>query len=287
MTTATTDTLQRVIRIPYKPRLFQRQVHTLAKGKRFGVLVCHRRFGKTVLAVNHLLRGALTCTKSRPRFGYIAPTYTQGKSTSWDYFRHYATPIPDHAVNQSELRIDLPNGGQVRIYGADNPDSLRGLYFDGVVLDEYGLHPPKTFSEVIGPTLVDRGGSALFLGTPNGKNQFYDIAHARPHDARDPDWFFRRIQGQRHRPARCGYLAAARAVMTARRVCPRVRVQLRGEREGRHLRHASSRRSAATAASPTCRWTRRSRSTPIGTSASATPCASGSGRPSRAPARCG
>ena len=180
MTTATTDTLQRVVRIPYAPRPQQRVVHRALATHRFVVLVTHRRFGKTVLAVNHLIKGALTCTKPRPRFGFVAPTYTQGKATAFDYCRHYSAPVPDTRVNQSELRIDFPNDSQVRLYGADNPDNLRGLYFDGVVLDEYGMHQSKTFSEVIGPTLVDRGGSALFLGTPNGKNQFFDIAtHAR------------------------------------------------------------------------------------------------------------
>lgn len=182
-----------VVTIPYSPRPFQREVHALLAKSRFGVLVCHRRFGKTVLGVNQLIRGALTCKKERPRFGYIAPTYTQGKATAFDYFRHYSAPIPGHTVNQSELRVDYPNGGQARIYGGDNPDSLRGLYFDGVMPDEFGLHQAKTYSEVIGPTLVDRGGWCLFGGTPNGKNQFYEIAqHAKEREAAgDPDWFYR------------------------------------------------------------------------------------------------
>jgi phage terminase large subunit len=186
------------------------------RGRRFGVLVCHRRFGKTVLSVNHLIRGALTCTKLRPRFGYIAPTYTQGKATSFDYFRYYAGPVPGHNVNQSELRVDFPNGGQTRIYGGDNPDSLRGLYFDGVVLDEYGMHAAKTFSEVVGPTLVDRGGSALFLGTPNGKNQFYEIAqYAKEREAAgDPDWFFREYRASQTGLLDADYLDQAKRIMT-------------------------------------------------------------------------
>jgi phage terminase large subunit len=144
------------------------------------------------MGVNELQRGACTCPRERPRFGYLAPTYAQGKSIAFDYMRHYAQPIPGVSVNQSELRVDYPTGGQVRIYGGDNPDSLRGLYFDGVVLDEYGLHQPKVYSEVIGPTLVDRSGWALFVGTPNGKNQFYEIAqHAKERvRAKDKDWFF-------------------------------------------------------------------------------------------------
>lgn len=208
---------ERVITIPYAPRPFQREVHQLTAHTRFIVLVCHRRFGKTVLGVNHLIKGALLQKKQRPRYGYIAPTYTQGKSTSFDYFKFYADPVPGRVVNLSELRIDFPNTGQVRIYGGDNPDSLRGLYFDGVVLDEYGLHPAKTYSEVIGPTLVDRGGSALFLGTPNGKNQFYEIAqYAKAQEAKgNPDWAFREYKASMTGLLDAGYLASARDTMTA------------------------------------------------------------------------
>lgn len=202
-----------VVTIPYAPRPQQREVHALKLKHRFGVLVCHRRFGKTVLAVNELIRGALTCPRERPRFGYIAPTYTQGKAIAFDYMRHYSQPIPGHVVNQSELRIDYPNGGQVRIYGADNPDSLRGLYFDGVVPDEYGLHPQRVFTEVIGPTLVDRGGWALFCGTPNGKNQFYDVAqHAKVHHG--GEWFYAEYPASKTGLLDADYLRSARDVMT-------------------------------------------------------------------------
>ena len=205
-----------VVTIPYRPRSFQAEIHSLMASHRFGVLVCHRRFGKTVLSVNHLIKGALTCKKQRPRWGYIAPTYTQGKSTSFDYFKHYADPVPGRTVNQSELRVDFPNGGQTRIYGGDNADSLRGLYFDGVVLDEYGLHGANTFSGVVGPTLVDRGGSALFLGTPNGKNQFWEIAeHAKAEEAAgNSEWFYREFKATETGLLDEGYLKAARAVMT-------------------------------------------------------------------------
>lgn len=173
--------------IQYEPRPLQLALHGLLDQHARGVAVCHRRFGKTVLAVNHLQKGALTCAKPRPRFMYIAPTFTQGKSIAWDYMKFFAKDIPGHRVHESELRIDYPNGGQVRIYGADNPDRLRGLYSDGTVLDEYGLMPHRTFSEVVSPTLVDRQGWAFFIGTPNGKNQFYDVARRAQED---PEWFF-------------------------------------------------------------------------------------------------
>jgi phage terminase large subunit len=207
----------RVISVPYTPRSFQRDVGKLCRAKRFGVLVCHRRFGKTVLGVNINQQSATMCDKPRPRVAYIGPTYTQGKSVAWDYMQFYARPIPGVRMNQSELRIDYPNDGQARIFGADNPDALRGIYLDRAVLDEFGLHPAKTFSEVIGPTLVDRGGSALFLGTPNGKNQFYEIAqHAKAREAAgDPDWFFREFKASETGLLDAAYLAQAKSLMTA------------------------------------------------------------------------
>lgn len=203
--------------IPYRPRPLQREVGRLMRLHRFGVLVCHRRFGKTVLAVNMNQQAATMCERPRPRAAYIGPTYRQAKSNAWDYMEEYARPIPAVTFNQSELRVDYPNGGQCRIYGADNPDSLRGIYLDRATLDEYGLHQPKTFSEVIGPTLVDRGGSALFLGTPNGKNQFYEITqHARAEEADgNPDWFFREYKASMTGLLDPTYLAAAKATMTA------------------------------------------------------------------------
>lgn len=204
------------VQIPYKPRPLQREVGRLIRTHRFGVLVCHRRFGKTVLGVNVNQQTATMCQKERPRCAYIGPTYRQAKATAWDYMQFYGRPIPGVAFNQSELRVDYPNGGQSRIFGADNPDNLRGIYLDKAVLDEYGMHPAKTFSEVIGPTLVDRGGGALFLGTPNGKNQFYDIAqHAKAREAAgDPDWFFREYKASQTGLLDPEYLTSARSVMT-------------------------------------------------------------------------
>ena len=178
---------------------------------RWGVVVCHRRFGKTVCAVNQLQKGAVTCRKERPRFAYIAPTYAQGKAIAWDYMKHYARPVPGMRSHESELRLDYPNGGQLRIFGADNPDSLRGLYFDGVVLDEYGLMRPETWGEVVRPTLSDRQGWALFLGTPKGKNQFWRLMEEAK---RDPDWFTAEYKASETGIIDEAELASARATMT-------------------------------------------------------------------------
>ena len=178
---------ERQVVIPYAPRPQQVEIHDKLDAHRFGAAVCHRRFGKTVLAVNHLIKGALTCERPRPRFAYLAPTYRQGKAIAWDYLKHYTNVIPGREFNESELRVDLPNASQVRIYGADNPDALRGIYLDGVVPDEFGLMPSRTFSEVLRPALADRQGWAFFIGTPNGKNHFYDICQQAK---TDDGWFF-------------------------------------------------------------------------------------------------
>lgn len=182
-----------LIELTYEPRELQSEIHRGMDTHRFGAVVCHRRFGKTVLAINHLQVAALECRKERPRFAFIGPTYTQTKGTVWDYLTHYASPIPGCKISISELSVTYPNGGQVRLFGADNPDSLRGFYFDGVVHDEYGLQPPRIFSEVIRPALSDRQGWALFLGTPAGKNQFYQLIHGTNEwvgAMRDPTWFY-------------------------------------------------------------------------------------------------
>ena len=206
-----------VITIPYQPRPLQLAVHQAMDTHRFGVLVVHRRFGKTVLGVNALIKAALTCRRPRPRLGYIAPTYRQGKAVAWDYLRYYSQAIPGAVANVSELRIDYPNGGQVRIYGGDNPDSLRGLYFDGVVMDEYGLHPANVFTEVIAPALSDRAGWALFLGTPNGKTQFYDIAQTAQARVAEghTDWHYASYTAEETGYVAAEELATAKAIMTA------------------------------------------------------------------------
>lgn len=170
----------------YQPRPLQAALHRQLK--RFSVLVCHRRFGKTVLAVNELIDQALRCTRERPRFAYIAPFRNQAKQIAWDYLQAYTRPIPGMVYNLAELRADFPNGARISLHGADNPDMLRGLYFDGVCLDEFAQMPQRLWSEILRPALSDRLGTALWIGTPMGRNAFYEIyEYARTTD--DPEWF--------------------------------------------------------------------------------------------------
>jgi len=166
------------IEIPYSPRSGQAELHRALSAKRWGVVVCHRRWGKTVMAINHLLRDAILCEKPNPRFFYIAPTYRQAKQIAFDYVKSFAGNIPMVRFHETELRCDLPNGARIQLLGSENPASLRGIYCDGVVLDEMADMPESLFPEVIRPALSDRKGYALFIGTPRGHNAFYDLYSA-------------------------------------------------------------------------------------------------------------
>ena len=177
--------------IPYAPRY--PGIHETLESHRFCVLVAHRRFGKTVLSVNHLIKMALTGELPRSSYAYVCPFRNQAKTVAWAYLKHYTAVIPGREVNESELAIELPGRGgrsRIRIFGADNPDALRGAYLDGVVLDEVAQMKPEVWGEVIQPMLADRKGWALFIGTPKGINLFSEL-YARACDAQahgNPDW---------------------------------------------------------------------------------------------------
>jgi phage terminase large subunit len=170
--------------IPYAPRRHFLPFH--GSDKRWRIIVAHRRAGKTVACVNELIRAALTCDKPEPRVAYVAPLFKQSKDVAWSYVKEFTRDIPGRTVNETELRVDLPNGGRVRLYGADNPDALRGLYLDAVVLDEFADMRPRFLPEVIRPALSDRRGSLTLIGTPKGHNEFYDRWTAAQDD---PEWF--------------------------------------------------------------------------------------------------
>ena len=163
------------IKIPYSPRPLQMMLHEEMQQKRWAVVVCHRRFGKTVWAINHILRDAILCPKANPRYAYMAPTYRQAKNVAWDYLKQFAGAIPGVKFHETELRCDLPTGARISLLGAENPDSLRGIYLDGCVMDEVAQMPENVFPEVIRPALSDRKGWAAFIGTPKGHNAFYDL----------------------------------------------------------------------------------------------------------------
>ncbi len=199
------------IEIPYSPRPLQAKLHNELTMKRWGVVVCHRRFGKTVMAINHLLRAAILNAQTNPRYAYIAPTYRQAKAVAWDYLKQFAGKVPMVRFHETELRCDLPNGARIQLLGAENYDSLRGIYLDGTVLDEMADLPESLFPEVIRPALSDRKGWAFFIGTPRGHNAFYDLYEAA---TTSDEWFTQVYKASETDIVDKEELEAARLMMT-------------------------------------------------------------------------
>ncbi len=157
------------VTIPYKPREAFASYHD--SPKRFSLTVAHRRAGKTVARINKLIREAIECDKLNPRFGYLAPFYVQAKDIAWLYLKHYASPVLEYGgkVNESELSITFPhNGAIVKLYGAENAERMRGLYFDGIVIDEAQGISKTVLTTIILPALADRLGWLDVSGTPRG-----------------------------------------------------------------------------------------------------------------------
>lgn len=160
---------ERRVTIPYAPRLAFKPYH--ASPKRYSVTVAHRRAGKTVARINKLIQKASICPLDRPRFGYLAPTFVQAKDIAWLYLKHYSAPITalGGKVNESELSVVFPhNGATIRLYGAENAERMRGLYFDGLVIDEAQGIAPTVLTSIILPALSDRKGWLDISGTPKG-----------------------------------------------------------------------------------------------------------------------
>jgi hypothetical protein len=165
------------IQLPYVPRDWQKSCHRLMR--RFNVFVLHRRAGKTELAIMQLINAALKCEKELGAFAYIAPLLKQAKRVVWRRIKHRLRQMIQHGmceINESELMITFThNEASISLYGADNPDALRGIYLDGVVLDEVAQMAPEVWDEVVRPTLADRRGWAIFIGTVKSVDLFYDV----------------------------------------------------------------------------------------------------------------
>jgi len=178
--------------IPYRPRPQFEAYHE--RTERFAKIVAHRRFGKTVGCINDKIRKAITAPvrpSTPPRLGYVAPTYSQAKDVAWSYLKYYSAPIPGLKMSESELWVEYPhNGARIRLYGADNYDRMRGLYFDDLTIDEPAQMDPRAWPEVMRPTLADHQGTATFIGTPAGRDWFYKIDRDEA-GAELPGWFRR------------------------------------------------------------------------------------------------
>lgn len=183
------------VTIPYKPRNWAKRFH--AELNRFAALVLHRRAGKTTALMNQHLRAAMDDNWERARllrirptltpaeleellhppggrhYGHVMPTRVQAKQTTWDRLKFYAAPIPGIKPNESELLLRLPSGNKIQLFGADDPDSLRGIGPSGISFDEFSQQPANIFSEIISKALADHLGYAIFAGTIKGKDHLY------------------------------------------------------------------------------------------------------------------
>ena len=169
------------------------QQEIFKSSKRFKVVGAGRRFGKSYLARVKLIVEAL---KSTNEYGYdltdkacyyIAPTFNQAKDIMWQSLKQMAAPITKK-IRENECILTLSNDRQIHLKGSDRPESLRGVGLSYVVMDEYAFMKEEVWTAIIRPTLADVRGGALFIGTPNGKNHFYDLFLTAGNEEEDGDW---------------------------------------------------------------------------------------------------
>lgn len=199
--------------IPYRPRSAFLDYHN--SDKRWSLTVAHRRAGKTVARINKLIRKAVECELLNPRFGYLAPFYVQAKDIAWIYLKHYSASIIalGGKVNESELSITFPhNNAIIRLYGAENAERMRGLYFDGLVIDEAQGIAKAVLTQIILPALADRLGWLDVSGTPKGwinlLGELYKLAKT------NPDWFCQMLKASETGIIPESELARQRALMS-------------------------------------------------------------------------
>jgi len=157
---------------------------------RFKVVVAGRRFGKTYLALMWLCLGNIEANERR---WFIAPTYRQGKMIAFPVLRQIFRGRAK--INESELKVTLPNGAEICIKGADNEDSLRGAGLNRVVLDEYAMFKSHVWQEIVLPMLATTQGDAMFIGTPDGYNSLYDLYLKGQSDPEWMSWQYTTIEG--------------------------------------------------------------------------------------------
>ena len=184
-------TEERQIVIPYIPRDHFIPLHK--SEKRWKFVVAHRRAGKSVAEINETIRSALRNVREYPppRYAYVGPSFAQTKDLIWGYAKHYTAPLsnePGYRISEGDLQITLPNGAMLNLYGgAAAYERMRGLYFDGIVLDEFPMLNPSVFSTVVRPCLADYRGWAIISGTSNGDDHFHEL---KKKNQNDPTWDF-------------------------------------------------------------------------------------------------
>ena len=170
------ELVEHEIEVAYRPRSFFKPLH--ASSKRWIFECCHRRAGKTVAIANHLIRAASKNPRKwpPPRYGYVGPSFDQAKDLVWGYLKQYTEAIPGVVHLEGELKTILPSGASIKLYGgAGAYQRMRGMYFDGIALDEFPLLEPTVFGTVVRPCLADYHGWAIVSGTSNGDDHFNQL----------------------------------------------------------------------------------------------------------------
>jgi len=165
------------VSLDYTAREWQRQCHI--NKKRFSVYALHRRSGKTELAIMELIDKAMKTDKELSMFVYVAPFLRQAKAIAWARLKQKIEPLRQQSaieINEGELSIKFKhNGAIIRLFGGDNPDAMRGLRLDGIVMDEVAQLKNELWTDIVQPALSDRLGWSIFIGTPSGINLFSEL----------------------------------------------------------------------------------------------------------------
>lgn len=174
-------------------KLHPKQLEVLKNPARFKVVAAGRRFGKSYLARIIMLIEAL---KLENESGYdlkgeevwiVTPTFQQGKDIHWQALKDIAREVTAATI-ENTASLTLTNGRKIQIKGSDRPDTLRGAGLSYVVMDEFAFMKPEVWEMIISPTLTKVKGGALFIGTPDGKNHFFDLYSEAADGSAGPDW---------------------------------------------------------------------------------------------------
>jgi hypothetical protein len=171
----------------------------------------------TVLAIAELVDRGLRNLMKNPQYAYFAPFHGQAKRVAWEYLKDFTKNIPGVVINEAELRVDIPRpsmGDKIRflLLGADNPASILGMYFDGIILDEFAEMDPQIWTRILRPTLSDRRGWSLFIGTPRGQNHFYDVLNIAKEN-KTGEWYWKLFKASETNIVPASELAEAKNTM--------------------------------------------------------------------------
>ena len=205
--------------------------------ERFACIVTHRRAGKTVACIQELQRDALRCQRVRPRFAYVSPFLRQSKAVAWDYLRAAMAPLRRFGAttHESELRVDYPKGGHVRLYGADNPDGCVASTSTASCSTNTPTWTRACGAEIIRPALADRLGWAVFIGTPKGRNAFFELWRR---SQKEEGWFSMMLKASETGLIPASELELARRDLTEEQYAQEFECSLRRRRHRRLLRKA-------------------------------------------------